>query len=195
MDTDLAETEARLAPKVTVARVIAAVLIGGVLAFGFVVVALNAAREAGPGAGPGDLVAVEGAEADVAGDRLDADLDPGDPVVSYVMLGIGALILLVYKPIGSAAGRSAAGGAAAGDETALAGAFQTRMIVRLVLLEGAAVMNLCALMIEDWWPSWLLVGVLLAAMLTEFPTAGGLRRFVESRRQLAELDPDRGTDR
>ena len=191
MDTDLADTEARLAARVTVPRLIAAGMIGGVLAFGFVVVALNAGGEAGPGAGPGELIAVEGAEADVAGDRLDADLDPGDPVLSYVTLGIGALILLAYKPIGSAAGRSAAGGAAT-DEEALAGAFQTRMIVRLVLLEGAAFGNLVVLLVEDWWPSWLLVGVLLAGMLAEFPTAGSLRRYAESRRQLAEFETDAG---
>lgn len=91
MDTDLAETEARLRPQVVTGQIIAGVLILGVLLFGAFVAASNANREAGPGGL--DLeggVALDGAEADVVGGELDADLDPGDPILSYVALGFGA---------------------------------------------------------------------------------------------------------
>ena len=46
------------------------------------------------------------------------------------------------------------------------------------------------LLIENWPLLWVAVGVLIAAMLAEFPTTGSLRRYVESRRQLAELAPE-----
>ena len=184
MDTDLDETEARLRPQAVTGRIIAGAIIAGVLIFGGIVAVMNADREAGPGGLDLDGgVAVEGAEADLAGGELDADLDPDDPIVSYVALGLGLLLLAAYKPLGSMGAGGAAGSAV--------GLFQTRLIVRLATLEGAAFLNLVALLIEDWWPCWLMVGALLIAMLTEVPTARKLRRFVEARAQLAELEPDR----
>ncbi|MFH5805027.1 hypothetical protein [Alienimonas sp. DA493] len=182
MDLDLDETEDRLRPQVLTGRIIAGAMILGVLLFGVLVAVMNAGDEAGPeGLGPDGGVVLEGAEEDVEGNAVDADLDPGDPIVSYVALGVAVLMLVLHKPLGSAVASGAAGDPA--------GAFQTRLIVRLAMLEGAAFLNLVALMLEDWWPLWLVVATLLIAMLTEIPTARGLRRYVEGREQLAALEP------
>ncbi|QDT15636.1 hypothetical protein [Alienimonas californiensis] len=183
MDLDLDETEARLRPQVLTGQIIAGTLILGVLLFGAFVAISNAAAEAGPeGLGPDGGVVLEEAEADVEGGELDADLDPGDPLISYVALGVAVVVLVLYKPLASVVASAAPAGEAAG-------AFQSRLIVRLAMLEGAAFLNLVALMLEDWWPLWLVVAVLLIAMLTEVPTAQKLRRFMEGRAQLAQLEP------
>ena len=181
IDTDLAETEARLAPRVRTMQIIAGFMLAGVLTIGGVFALVNAGA-AGDGIELEGGVELEQAEADVRGGELDADLDPGDPVLSYVGLAIGALALVSHLPLGSLAGRFAASGGAVG-------AFQTRLLVRLAILEGATVINLVFLLAEDWWPSWLMVGALIVAMLAQFPTPGAVRRYVESRRQLAELEP------
>lgn len=188
MDTDFDQTEARLRPRVLTGQILAGAMIAGVLAFGVIVVAMNANEEAGPeGLNPAAGVALEGAEADVEGGQLDADLEPGDPLLSYLALAAAVVALIAYKPVGGLiAGGATDGGA---GEAAGAGAFQTRLIVRLAILEGAAILNLFALLIEDWWPLWLVVGTLLIAMLTEVPTAGRLRRYLEGRAQLAALEP------
>ncbi|MEM9701598.1 MAG: hypothetical protein AAF907_04050 [Planctomycetota bacterium] len=163
MDADLTETEAKLAPVVMTMRIIAGGLIGGVLVFG----AFVALQTFGTQPAPNEVAA---------------------PTISYIGLGLAVLALIAHKPLGTlVAAGAAASNPAAGNAIAL---YQTRLIVRLALLEGPAFVNLVALMLEQWTPGWLAVGLLLLAMLVEFPSAGSLRRFVESRRQLAALDPD-----
>lgn len=176
METDLADLEARLAPRVRVMQIIAAAMVGGVLTIGAVFAFL--AAEAGPPPAP---------PAEVADDVLEPAEDPDPPVLSYVGLGIAALALLAYKLVGSLL---AANAPRQTDEAETAvGVYQTRLIVRLALLEGAATVCLVFLLIENWPLLWVAVGVLIAAMLSEFPTTAGVRRYVESRRQLAELNP------
>ena len=178
MDTDLAETEARLAPRVRTMQILCAAMVAGVLGIGAVFAFLAADR------GPEPADAEDGAE-----ELLDGDLDADDPILSYVGLGLAALALLAYKPVGSLA--TAAAPDLADDVDAAAGAYQTRLIVRLALLEGAALVCLVFLLLENWPYLWIAIGVLIAAMLGEFPTGASLRRYVESRRQLAELEPTR----
>lgn len=189
MDTDLAETEAALAPRVRVMQILAGALIFGVLTIGGVFLAIGSdADDLDPRGG----VDAAGAEADVVGGELDADLDPGDPVLAYAGLAFGALALVSHLPVGAVVGGIAAGRAGGANGRADAvDAFQTRMIVRLAVLEGAAVINLVFWLIEGWWPTWLVVGVLLAAMLAQVPTTGKVRRYVEARDQLRALEPDR----
>ena len=69
--------------------------------------------------------------------------------------------------------------------------YQTRMIVGLAVLEGAAFFNLVAYIIEGRWWSMVAVAVLLFWMLTAFPTVGKLARWAEDRRQLREFGPNR----
>ena len=174
MDTDLAETEARLAPAVNTMRIIAAALIGGVLAFGLIAAFLSAQNDPPP--------ADEAVE-----EAVDGDLDADDPILGYLGLGFAVLALAGYKPLGSAV---AAGAGNDADEAELVGIYQTRLIVRLTLLEGITFICLFFQIAETWWPLWLAVGALVGAMLLEFPSVGKLRRFLKARRQLAALEPN-----
>jgi hypothetical protein len=65
--------------------------------------------------------------------------------------------------------------------------FQTRMIVGLALLEGAAFFNLVAFMTEGHWWTLIVVAVLLVWMLASFPTHGRLKQWIEDREQLKSL--------
>ena len=52
------------------------------------------------------------------------------------------------------------------------GAYQTRMIMKLALLEGAAFFNVICTVIEHNWWSLGIAGLLVGWMLTNFPTRG-----------------------
>lgn len=65
--------------------------------------------------------------------------------------------------------------------------YQTRLIVGLALLEGAAFFNEVAYLIEGHWWSFLVVAALLTWMLASFPTHGRLRQWIEDREQLKSL--------
>lgn len=69
------------------------------------------------------------------------------------------------------------------DQTGvLLGVYQTRMIVRLALLEGAAFLNLIAFLGEHAQWSLGVVAALVTAMLAIFPTRGGVESWVEAER-------------
>ena len=120
------------------------------------------------------------------------------PVASYAILGFAALSI-----VGSSIVPSVVTAAAEtdGSTKSLIGLYQTRMIVRLAMLEGAAMACLVGYIVDAWWPVWAGVAVAFVGMLSAFPTAGRLRRFVEARRQLAAFDTpadrpaDTGADR
>lgn len=57
-------------------------------------------------------------------------------------------------------------------------AFQTRLIIRLALLEGATFFCLVAHMLERQWPSLLAAAVLLGLMAANFPTRGRLDSWI-----------------
>ncbi len=61
----------------------------------------------------------------------------------------------------------------------VASAYQTRLIIRLALLEGAAFFSLIAHMLERQWPSLLVAVVLLGLMAANFPTRGRLDHWME----------------
>ena len=178
MDTDLAETEARLAGPVNTLRVIVAAMVLGVLTFAGIAAVVTAGRD--EPAEP-DAVAAEVGDAEVV-----VDPDPDVPLLNYAALAAAAGALLAYRPVGAAV----TGGAGGDDEEGRAvGLFTTRTIVRCAILEGAAMLCVVFQLVEPWWPVWLAVGALVLALLGEFPTVGRLRRYLETRRQLAALAP------
>lgn len=68
--------------------------------------------------------------------------------------------------------------------------YQTRMIVGLALLEGAAFFNIVAYLVEGhWWP-FLVVGALLAWMIAAYPTRTRLQQWIEDREQLKTFGHD-----
>ena len=58
-------------------------------------------------------------------------------------------------------------------------AFNTKMIVGLALLEGAAFFNGIAFLLEGHIPSLIAVAVLIGLMLARFPTQSGIASWVE----------------
>lgn len=67
-----------------------------------------------------------------------------------------------------------------------AGLYQTRLIVRMALLEGAAFFALIAYLLEGQPLSLGLAGGLLFAMLGLFPTRAGIEAWVETQRSRME---------
>lgn len=71
------------------------------------------------------------------------------------------------------------------------GEYQARLVVGLAMLEGAAFFDLIAYLLEGRWWTILAAGVLLLWMLTAYPTAGKLARWLDDRRLLREFGPNR----
>jgi len=58
------------------------------------------------------------------------------------------------------------------------GAYQSQMIMKVALLEGAAFFNVIATIIEHNWWSLGIAGLLVGWMLTNFPTRGRVERWI-----------------
>jgi hypothetical protein len=72
-------------------------------------------------------------------------------------------------------------------ELALCAAYQTRMIVRFAILEGAAMANLAAVLVDKQVYSLAFAGLMPLIMLAMFPTRGRVERFVKAQIELREL--------
>jgi hypothetical protein len=68
-------------------------------------------------------------------------------------------------------------------ERALAGLYQSRVIVAQAMPEGAAFFNLVAYLLEGNWVSLGVVGGLLLMMLAQFPTQGRFENWVKRLRE------------
>lgn len=147
-----------LAPMLAACKIIAGSLIFGVIAFAAVAIALRLGRIPEQNS----LVSV-----------IAAVFAAGTVVVRQVVLGM-------------IAGRAVPSASEPTAPTSF-GMYQTRLIVGLALLEGAAFFNVVAYLIEGHWWSFLVVTALLAWMLASFPTHGRLRQWVEDREQLKSL--------
>jgi hypothetical protein len=60
----------------------------------------------------------------------------------------------------------------------LVGRYQTKLIIGMAILEGAAFYNLIAYMMEGQQISLVMTGLLVAIMATKFPTRGGLENWL-----------------
>jgi hypothetical protein len=70
----------------------------------------------------------------------------------------------------------------------LLGLYQTRMIVGLALLEGAAFFNITAFNMEHHWSSLMIAGILMFLMLSSWPTRSKIELWIRIQRELAGLD-------
>ena len=112
---------------------------------------------------------------------------PEGQMISLIAAGFALMAIVLSFVVPAAMGESAVTGGErpdaiqAGTTEAAAGQFQTRMIVRLALLEGAAFFNIVALFLEH--NRWTLgvIGVLVLFMLFAFPTRTRLEHFLENR--------------
>lgn len=92
-----------------------------------------------------------------------------DPMVAYLAAAIAAAALLAHRPIGTIVGRQAQG--------TVQGRFLTRTLVTFAVLEGPALFNIVALLLEGQLLSLGLATLLVGAMLLAFPTHGKLDQF------------------
>jgi len=155
MDRDRPDSPDPLADQLMTMRIVAGSLLLGVVFFVLIALFVLGAWQAPP---KGHLLSLLGvALAAVAA------------VVSFVFPPASALEQAMQAP----AGRQKVANAA--------GIFQTRTIIRLALLEGAAFFNAVALMVEHNRWSLGVVAALLIVMAFHFPTRTRLQHFVETR--------------
>jgi len=153
-----------------VMQIIVAALILGVLFFFAIVVGLHAGGER-PGAGQQVLITYVGVLAAL-----------GAVAMSMVIPGLIASQMRQAVVSGHPPRwQSNVGNAAEiGDAGPLAAVYQTRMIIRCSLLEGAAFVNLVAYMLERQSLSVGIVVVLLALLAVQLPTRSRVVDWVES---------------
>ena len=103
-------------------------------------------------------------------------------MLSYVAVGMGALMAILHVVIPGVIERAALAnqGVGAGPQS-LVGVFVIRTIVAVALLEGAAFVSVIALMLEHH--PWVLgvTGVMLMLMAMQFPSVTRLEHWLESR--------------
>lgn len=113
---------------------------------------------------------------------------PGGTLISFVAVGFAAAMIVVRQfVLGIAGGRTGPPQPGPAGPLAL---YQTRMIIGLAILEGAAFFNCIAYLLEGRWWTLLAVAVLVARMLASFPTRTRLRQWVADREQLKTFGPD-----
>jgi hypothetical protein len=133
---------------------------------------------------------------------MKGEAKPAPQVHTYLSFAIGIAALVLSRIIPNLVGRSIERALIEGKQVALppqlktpaevgivgnlAFLFQTRMIVGLAILEGAAFYNVLAYMLERQQISLVMVGLLLAAMLLKFPTRGGLESWLAA--EMKSLD-------
>lgn len=123
-------------------------------------------------------------------------------VVIFAAILVLVVGVLNQPPQGNLLSLAAIGGAAAGfamhgtiaevivvqnlkngnrDMSTLCGLYMSRTIVATAILEGAAFMNLAAMMIEHHWWSLIVVGGLLLWMISQIPSPTRVQQWVEAR--------------
>lgn len=114
---------------------------------------------------------------------------PRPPIVTWigVLLAAAQVIVSTILPtlIAASARRRLAGQT---DDSLWAAVYQTRLIVRLALLEGPALLLLIAYLLEGTVLSLALTAMLLALMLLHFPTEARVRDWIQSQKDLADSE-------
>jgi F0F1-type ATP synthase membrane subunit c/vacuolar-type H+-ATPase subunit K len=109
-------------------------------------------------------------------------------LVSSLAAGVAAVVVIIRQiVIGIMTGRAAD---ARSEQTEPLALYQTRLIVGLGILEGAALFNLIAYFLEGHWWSLGIVAALVAWMMAAFPTRGRMRRWVEASEQWERLESE-----
>jgi Na+/alanine symporter len=119
--------------------------------------------------------------------RTQNNLPPRDPpILSYVVLAFAAIQVVISMVLPNVVAASAARRFAAPPRWYAV--YQTRLIVRLALLEGAALALAIAWFIEGWSVTLVVALVFVALMLLQFPTGRRVERWVEAQKELAYQD-------
>lgn len=117
---------------------------------------------------------------------------PGDPTLAYLTAGFAVIAIFASLVASTISGnqklrmlRADGGDISSADLFAV---FQTRVIVRASMLEGAALFCCIGYMTSRLWWSLGTVLVLIGMMLVLFPTRGGFDQWAHDQRELRTLD-------
>jgi hypothetical protein len=118
---------------------------------------------------------------------------PAEGVIRYMALGFIALELVPFALVptfvtGDSVTRAQQGNRLLEGEGLPYGLYQTRMIIRFALLEGAAFFNLVAVIIEHHWWNLAAAGALAFAMLLMFPTRTRVEQWIETQRMQSDIN-------
>ncbi|MCA9014053.1 MAG: hypothetical protein KDA77_01865 [Planctomycetaceae bacterium] len=126
---------------------------------------------------------------------------PGDdlPVITYTGLAMAALMLVLRTFVPELVGRNLFRQTMEKvkaennlDEEQILGTyyqiFTTRMIIGLALLEGAAMLNLVAFLVENQMLSFVPVGILLLVMMASMPTKSKLDGWIRNQMENYNLE-------
>lgn len=101
-------------------------------------------------------------------------IPPTGNLVSLVMVGLTALSLVALTFIAMLPAPQKA------EPANLPAIWQGRMVIRFIFLEGAALLNAIAYVVDlQWWSLAILAGIFVL-MLFLFPTKGRFDRFIQS---------------
>lgn len=160
MSPDPRPSEPVIDPALLTCRIIAGALVFGVVTFAAVAIVL----------------------------RLD-DPPAAAMTISLMAAAFAAAVTVVRQIVLSLFSGGTGASEGGGTSGALA-LYQTRMVLGLALLEGAAFFNLVAYLLEGHWWSLAVTAGLVALMLSAFPTRGRLTQWVADREQLGTFGPD-----
>lgn len=156
-------------------QIIVGALACGVLMFGGIVLLLNTPKAAPDHGAPG-MPLLTYAAAGVAIVSL---------VISWVLPGVLASsqrqsLATGSAPLAVAATTQQPSLGELGNVGPLTAMLQTRVIVGAAILEGAALLNLCAFMIEHQVLSLVMAGVLVISLLGRIPTTARMKERIEN---------------
>jgi len=118
------------------------------------------------------------------------------PIVSFIMGFFGAIVLvmsfIVPGLIAAQSRKQIRSESTESKARSLLTVFATKTLIGCALCEGGALGNLVAFIVEQQWWSLGIVGVLLLAILSRFPTQAGIENFVREQIELAEMEQGRG---
>jgi hypothetical protein len=107
---------------------------------------------------------------------------PTGTTLSLIAAVFAMAMLAAHVVVPSLVARPAKPQRAEDDGAGLCGIYQTRMIIGLALLEGAAFFNLVACLVEHNWWSLVIAGCLVVWMLALFPTRTRVEQWIENQR-------------
>lgn len=118
------------------------------------------------------------------------DKPPGEPFLAYLAAGFAVMQVMLWGilPTVISCGacrqmRRTTDLEETGRTSALVGIYQTKMIVAMALLEGAAFFNLIAYLVCAYWWSLAVAGGLTVLMVTGFPTRFRVDSWIETQQQ------------
>ena len=107
---------------------------------------------------------------------------PAGPLVSLLGAGFAAMMMVAHFVLPNLLFRPRVPSGETLDVDSACNIYQTRLIVALALLEGAAFFNLVALVLEHQWWSLAIAGGLVLIMLGDFPTRTRIQHWIETQR-------------